>query len=140
MAWLVYSAHRACALSLVAVLTASGCSLTAKVANLSEESCRTSITRHLSYMLIRQGEKLPFAEALAHKTVSAFAPYDFELRSFTIAAPSGEDYQFFIQHKGADCALTLSGRRKGLWKPFNFDTTMRKYSATEILPGCTCAD
>lgn len=95
MAWLVYPAHRTCSLSLAVVLTTSGCASMAKVANLSEKSCRTSITRHLSYLLIREGEKLPIAEALAHKTVSAFAPYDFELRSFTIAAPSGTDYRLF---------------------------------------------
>ena len=136
MAWLVYPAHRTCSLSLAVVLTTSGCASMAKVANLTEESCRTSITRHLSYLLIREGEKLPIAEALAHKTVSAFATNDFGPHPFAVAAPSGEDYQFFIQHKGADCALTLSGRQKGFMSYTNNVT----YIATEILPDCTCAE
>jgi len=136
MAWLVYPAHRACSLSLAVVLTTSGCASMAKVANLSEESCRTSFTRQLSVILTQEGEKPPIADALAHKTVSTLATYDFGPRPFAIAAPSGTDYRFFINHKGADCVLTLFGRRKGFISYTNNVT----YIATEILPDCTCAE
>ena len=52
------------------------------------------------------------------------------------SAPSGTDYRFFTDHKGTDCVLTLFGRRKG----FISYTNNLTYMATEILPGCTCAE
>ena len=108
----------------------------AKVSNLSEESCRTSFTRQLSAILTHEGEKSEAAEALASKTVSTLTTYDLGPRPFAIAAPSGTDYRFFIDRKGADCVLTLFGRRKG----FRSYTNNLTYIATETLPDCTCAE
>ena len=136
MAWLVYPAHRVCAFSLAVALTASGCASVAKVTNLSEESCRTSFAHQLSSILTQEGEKPEIADALAHKTVSTLTTYDLGPRPFAIAAPSGTDYRFFTDHKGTDCVLTLFGRRKG----FISYTNNLTYIATEILPGCTCAE
>ena len=136
MAWLVYPAHRVCAFSLAVALTASGCASVSMVMNLSEESCHTSFTRHLSVILTQEGEKPEIADALAHKTVSTLTTYDLGPRPFGIAAPSGTDYRFFIDHKGADCVLTLFGRRKG----FISYTNNLTYIATEIVPDCTCAE
>ena len=128
--------HRAWAASLAIVLTAAGCATVAKVSNLSEESCRTSFTRQLSAILTHEGEKSEAAEALASKTVSTLTTYDLGPRPFAIAAPSGTDYRFFIDRKGADCVLTLFGRRKG----FRSYTNNLTYIATETLPDCTCAE
>ena len=136
MVRLTYPAHRAWALSLAVVLTASGCATVAKVTNLSEESCRTSLTLQLSAILTQEGEKPGAADALASKTVSTLATYDLGPRPFAIAAPSGTDYRFFIDRKGADCVLTLFGRQKG----FVSYTNNMTYIATETLPDCTCAE
>lgn len=108
----------------------------AQVTNLSEESCRTSFTRHLSTILTHEGEKPVAADALADKTVFTLTTYDLGPRPFVIAGPSGTDYRFFIDRKGADCVLTLFGRRKG----FVSYTNNLTYIATEILPGCTCTE
>lgn len=136
MPWLVYPAHRVGAFSLTVALTASGCASVAKVTNLSEESCRTSFTCHLSSILTQEGEKPEIADALAHKTLSTLTTYDLGPRPFAIAAPSGADYRFFIDQKGADCVLILFGRRKG----FISYTNNLTYIATEIVPDCTCAE
>ncbi|MGZ9138296.1 MAG: hypothetical protein ACXW38_00780 [Nitrospira sp.] len=135
IARLVYPAHRVCAFSLAVALTASGCASVAKLTNLSEESCHTSFTHHLSSILTQEGEKFEIADALAHKTVSTLTTHDLGPRSFAIAAPSGTDYRFIIDQKGADCVLTLFGRRKGFISYINYLT----YIATEIVPDCTCA-
>jgi hypothetical protein len=131
-----YSACRSWALPLAVVLMTVGCTMVAKVTNLSEESCRTSFTHHLSSILTQEGEKPESADALADKTVSTLTTYDLGPRLFAIAAPSGTDYRFFINQKGADCVLTLFGRRKG----FISYTNNLTYIATEILPNCTCAE
>jgi ABC-type oligopeptide transport system substrate-binding subunit len=125
-----------CAFSLTVALTASGCASVAKVTNLSEESCRTSFTYHLSSILTQESEKPEIADALAHKTISTLTTYDLGPRPFAIAAPSGADYRFFIDQKGADCVLILFGRRKG----FISYTNNLTYIATEIVPDCTCAE
>lgn len=131
-----YSVHRSWAVSLAIVLTATGCATMAKITNLTEESCRTSFTRQLSAILAHEGEKPEAADALAGKTVSTMTTYDLGPRPFAIAAPSGTDYRFFIDRKGADCVLTLFGRRKG----FVSYTNNLTYIATEVLPDCACTD
>ncbi|MBX3329645.1 MAG: hypothetical protein KF722_04530 [Nitrospira sp.] len=131
-----YPIHLSWALFPVIVLTTAGCATVAKVTNLSEESCRTSFTHQLSVILAHEGETPEVADALADKTVSTLTIYDLGPRPFTIAAPSGTDYRFFIDRKGADCVLTLFGRRKG----FVSYTNNLTYIATEVLPDCTCAD
>lgn len=108
----------------------------AQVTNLEDESCRTSLTQQLSKILTNQGESSANSDVLAYKTVLTLATYDLGPRPFAIAAPSGTDYRFFIDHKGTDCVLTLYGRRKG----FVSYTNNLTYIATELLPGCTCAD
>lgn len=136
MARLGHPAHWSWVLTLTVILTATGCATMAKVTNLSEESCRTSFTHHLSDILTREGEKPEAADTLARKTVSTLTTYDLGPRPFAIAAPSGTDYRFFIDRKGTDCVLTLFGRRKG----FVSYTNNMTYIATEHLPDCTCAE
>lgn len=136
MARSAYPIYRSWTVSLAIVLTIGGCASMAKVTNLAEESCRTSFTQHLSAILAHEGEQPEAADALAGKTVSTLTTYDLGPRPFAIAAPSGTDYRFFIDRKGADCVLTLFGRRKG----FVSYTNNLTYIATEILPDCTCAD
>jgi hypothetical protein len=131
-----YPIHRSWALFLAIVLTTAGCATVAKVTNLSEESCCISFTHQLSAILAHEGEKPEAADALAGKTVSTLTTYDLGPRPFAIAAPSGTDYRFFIDRKGADCVLTLFGRRKG----FVSYTNNLTYIATEVPPDCTCAD
>lgn len=117
-------------------LTLVSCATMAKVTNLSDESCRLSFTRQLSSMLSHEGETPDASEALASKAASALLTYDLGPRPFVVVAPSGTDYRFFVNHKGTDCVLTLYGRRKG----FVSYTNNLTYIATEILPGCTCAE
>lgn len=108
----------------------------AQVTNLVDESCRTSFTEQLSKILTNQGESSANSDALANNTVLTLTSYDLGPRPFAIAAPSGTDYRFFIDRKGTDCVLTLYGRRKG----FVSYTNNLTYIATELLPGCACAD
>src|SRR6185312_11485159 len=130
-----YPIHRSWAVSLAIVLTMTSCATMAKVTNLSEESCRSSFTHQLSAILAYEGETPQAADALAGKTVYTLTTYDLGPRPFAIAAPSGTDYRFFIDRKGADCVLTLFGRRKGFVSYTNNLTSI----ATEVLPDCTCA-
>ena len=131
-----YPVYRSWALFLAIVLTTAGCATVAKVTNLTEESCGASFTHQLSAILTHEGETPEVADALAGKTVSTLTTYDLGPRPFAIAAPSGTDYRFFIDRKGADCVLTLFGRQKG----FVSYTNNLTYIATEVLPDCTCAD
>ena len=131
-----YSVRQSWAVALAIVLTVSGCASVAKMTNLSEEACRASFTNHLSAILTAQGETPASSDALATKTASTLITYDLGPRPFAIAAPSGADYRFFIDRKGADCVLTLFGRRKG----FVSYTNNLTYIATETLPDCTCTE
>lgn len=121
---------------LIVALTMTSCATMTKVTNLSDEPCHASFTRQLSSILSHAGENPTAADALASKTVSTLMTYDLGPRPFTIAAPSGTDYRFFIDRKGTDCVLTLYGRQKG----FVSYTNNLTYIATEILPDCTCAE
>lgn len=116
------------------VLMMIGCTTMAQLTNLSDASCRTSLTHQLSAILMTEGEGPVVAEALAGKTVITLSTHDLGPRPFVIAAPSGTDYRFFIDRKGIDCVLTLFGRRKGFVSYTNNVT----YIATETLPDCTC--
>ena len=87
-------------------------------------------------MLSHEGEQPPVSEALTFKTATTLMTYDLGPRPFTIVAPSGTDYRFFVERKGTECVLTLYGRRKG----FVSYTNNLTYIATEPLPGCACAD
>jgi len=132
----VYPVHWFWAVAMSIIFTVAGCATVAKVTNLSEESCRISFTRQLSSILAQEGEKPEVSEALASKTVSTLTTYDLGPRPFAIAAPSGTDYRFFIDRKGADCVLTFFGRQKG----FVSYTNNLTYIATQVLPDCTCAE
>lgn len=131
-----YAARSSWTLGLGIVFTIAGCATVVKVTNLSEESCGASFTRQLSAILTREGERPEAAGALADRTVFTLTTYDLGPRPFIIAAPSGTDYRFFVERKGADCVLTLFGRQKG----FVSYTNNLTYIATEILPDCTCTD
>ena len=88
-------------LTLVAVT--AGCTTMAQVTNFSDESCRTSFAHQLSAILTAEGESLEAADKAATQTVSTLSTYDLGPRPFTIAAPSGTDYRFFVQRKGSAC-------------------------------------
>lgn len=122
--------------ALTVVLMMIGCTTMAQVTNLSDASCRTSLTHHLSAILMTEGERPVVAEALAGNTVITLSTYDLGPRPFAIAAPSGTDYRFFIDRKGTDCVLTLFGRRRG----FVSYTNNLTYIATKTLPDCTCTE
>lgn len=132
----VYPIHWFWALSMSIIFTVAGCAMVTKVTNLSEESCRISFAQQLSSILVQEGENDEVSQALASKTISTLTTYDFGPRPFVIATPSGTDYRFFIDRKGADCVLTLLGRRKG----FVSYTNNLTYIATQVLPNCTCAE
>ena len=57
-------------------------------------------------------------------------------RPFTLLAPSGVDYAFFVEADGKECVLRLYGRQKG----FVSYTNNLTYIASRTLAGCVCAE
>ena len=87
-------------------------------------------------MLEAQGETSQMAKPLAESTASALQHSGLGPRPFLVASPSGVDYFFFVQHKGASCVLRLYARQKGFVSYANNLT----YIATEQLAPCQCAE
>jgi hypothetical protein len=118
------------------LLLATGCASVAKVTTLSDPECRQRLTTALATVLQREGETPETAERLAASTADALRTIDLGPRPFLVAAPSGVDYSFFVDKKGASCLLRLYGRQKG----FVSYTNDISYIATEPLSPCACAE
>jgi hypothetical protein len=127
---------RAGAILLLLLLLASGCASVAKLTTLSDPACRETLTAALAKVLRGEGEAPESAERLAESTADALRTIDLGPRPFLVAAPSGVDYSFFVDKKGASCLLRLYGRQKG----FVSYTNDISYIATESLAPCACAE
>jgi hypothetical protein len=113
-----------------------GCATVAQVTNLSAEACADQMRVGLSEILVEQGEKPDAGDALARQTLSALTGSALGPRPFLIAAPSGTDYEFFVQKKRDACLLRMLGRRHG----FVTYTNNLTYIATRPLERCECAE
>jgi hypothetical protein len=118
------------------VCAASGCASVARVTTLSEPDCDRTFTAALSKVLHAEGEAPDVADRLARSSTGALQSYDPGPRPFLIESPSGVDYSFFVEKKGAACLLRLYGRQKG----FTSYTNNLTYIATEPLAPCRCAE
>jgi hypothetical protein len=120
---------------LAASAASTACLTNALVTNLGDDSCRSTLTRAISSILVGQREQREIADQLAADAVEAMVPTDLSHVSFSVSSPSGTDYTFVFRLKKEGCLLRLYGRARGSWVYTN-DLT---YIATEPLPGCTCA-
>lgn len=114
----------------------SGCVSVAKITTLPDAACRQKLTAALTIVLEGQGEAPDAAEHLAASTTDTLQRVELGPRPFLVAAPSGVDYSFFVERKGAACLLRLYGRQKG----FVSYTNNLTYIATEPLAPCECAE
>ena len=117
-------------------ISLAACASVARVTNLSATACAEQMQRGVSEILVEQGESAEAADALAQRTESALARGAFGPRPFLVAAPSGTDYEFFVQKKREMCLLRLYGRRHG----FVSYTNNLTYIATRPLAGCECSE
>jgi hypothetical protein len=118
------------------LLIASGCTSVAQITTLSDPPCYASLSTELAGVLEAQGEPLQVARELADATATALRFHSLGPRPFLVASPSGTDYSFFVQRKGASCLLRLYGRQKG----FVSYTNNLTYIATRELAPCECSD
>jgi hypothetical protein len=114
----------------------AACASVARVTNLRSTDCAARMQRGLSEILIEQGESADAGESLARQTLSALAESTRGPRPFLVAAPSGTDYEFFVQKKRDACLLRLYGRYHG----FVSYTNNLTYIATRPLAGCECSE
>ena len=119
-----------------AAVILSGCTNVAQVTTLSDEACHHTVRDQLESVLTEEGEKAEIANRLAVNTTVVLASGVLGPRPFGVSSPSGADYSFFIERKGADCLLRLYGRQKG----FTRYTNNLTYIATRPLGGCQCAE
>jgi hypothetical protein len=129
--------RRAAAFALASVtLAIGGCASVAKITTLSEPDCDRTFTAAVAKVLQGEGEAPEVADRLARSSTGAMQAYDLGPRPFLIESPSGVDYSFFVEKKGAACLLRLYGRQKG----FVSYTNNLTYIATEPLAPCQCAE
>lgn len=122
--------------TLCLVLLTVRCASVAQVTTLSDPGCRQTFTKALATIMESEGETAAVAQQLAESTAVALQTVDLGPRPFLVAAPSGVDYSFFVERRGASCVLRLYGRQKG----FVSYTNNLTYIATESLAPCQCAE
>jgi hypothetical protein len=124
------------AIAVTALLLFAGCASVSQVTNLAESACQDSFKDGLISILKSQGETPDNALELERRTERMLRSGAFGPRPFLVSSPSGTDYTFFVDHKGARCLLRLYGRQKGFWSYTNNLT----YIETRALPACACSD
>jgi len=112
------------------------CASVAQVTTLSDPPCRERFEAALASVLQAEGETPEAAAQLAESSTKTLEIVNLGPRPFLVAAPSGVDYSFFVERKGASCVLRLYGRQKG----FVSYTNNLTYIATEPLAPCQCAE
>ena len=118
------------------VILLSGCTTVAQVTTLSDDACKQKVRDQLESTLREEGEKPDIANRLAVNTTTVLATGALGPRPFGVASPSGADYSFFVQRKGAECLLRLYGRQKG----FTRYTNNLTFISARSLDGCACAE
>lgn len=120
----------------VAVISATSCTSVARITNLTDPACQTSLETELVAVLLGQGETPENSTALAQRTATILAVGHIGPRPFLVASPSGTDYSFFVEKKKSGCILRLYGRQKGFVSYSNNLT----YIDSRPLQGCSCAE
>lgn len=115
--------------------SALGCASVAQITTLSDPACRGALSTALARVFEKEGETPQVAEELAESTAAGLETWGLGPRPFLVASPSGVDYSFFVERKGA-CVLRLYGRQKG----FVSYTNNISYIATEPLAPCQCSE
>ncbi len=115
---------------------ALSCASVAQITTLSDPVCQRALTSAFTAMFEEEGEKPDVAAELAESTSTALQYGALGPRPFLVEAPSGVDYSFFVEPKGATCLLRLYGRQKG----FVTYTNNISYIATRDLTPCQCAE
>ena len=120
----------------VAAVSVMSCTSVARITNLTDPACQTSLETELVAVLLGQGETLDDSTALAQRTATILAVGRIGPRPFLVASPSGTDYSFFVEKKKSGCILRLYGRQKGFVSYSNNLT----YIDSRPLQGCSCAE
>jgi len=121
---------------LAAVYGAASCTSVARITNLNDPACQTSLETELVAVLLGQGETPENSIALAQRTATILTVGDLGSRPFLVASSSGTDYSFFVEKKKSECILRLYGRQKG----FVSYTNNLTYIDSRPLQGCSCAE
>lgn len=131
------NAHPGRMLAILSVSMAlAACANVARVTNLPSADCAAQMQRGLDEILVEQGESADAGESLTRQTLSALAGSTRGPRPFLVSAPSGTDYEFFVQKKREACLLRLYGRYHG----FVAYTNNLTYIATRPLASCECSE
>src|SRR5262249_60657509 len=112
------------------------CASVAQVTTLSDPPCHQSLETALAKILESEGEAPQVAKDLAGSSVNTLEVVNLGPRPFLVGSPSGVDYSFFVEKKGASCVLRLYGRQKG----FVSHTNNLTYIATAPLAPSHCAE
>jgi len=112
--------------------------LVARVTNLSDSSCRDSLSGQVAAMLEKQGETPDHAGAMSEDALKALAQSP-EPRPFYAFSPSYMRYGFFVQEKKSACELHLFERQgKVFGRGKATFTNTSTYFASSPLDGCSC--
>jgi hypothetical protein len=112
--------------------------LVARVTNLSEASCKGSLSGQVAAMLVKQGETSDHANSMSEDAVTALSRSP-DPRPFYAFSPSYMRYGFFLQRKDSGCELHLFERQgKVLGRGKATFTNTSTYFATSPLDGCSC--
>ena len=98
---------------LAALVPITSCTSVARITNLNDPACQTSLETELVAILLGQGETSENSTALAQRTATILTVGHIGPRPFLVASPSGTDYSFFVEKKKSGCILRLYGRQKG---------------------------
>ena len=112
------------------------CTSVARITNLADSACATSLETELAAVLVGQGEASENAATLARRASRILESNDIGPRPFLVASSSGTDYSFFVEKKKSGCILRLYGRQKG----FVIYTNDLTYIDSRPLSGCACAE
>jgi hypothetical protein len=107
----------------------------ARVTNLTDAACRSTLNSALEAALTRQGETPPDAAAMSTQAVDRLAKAT-RPGEFAVPGTSGVRYDFLVQYRRSGCLLRLYGREKGEGSVTNGVT----FFDTRPLPGCSCDD
>jgi hypothetical protein len=126
-----------CLLAILAVASlVISCTSVARITNLADSACQTSLETALAAVLVGQDETSENATPLARRAAQILASNDIGPRPFLVESPSGTDYSFFVDKKKTGCILRLYGRQKGFVSYANNLT----YIDSRPLQGCSCAE
>lgn len=112
--------------------------LVARVTNLSDASCRGSLSGQVASMLVKQGETPDHATAMSEDALATLSRSP-DPRPFYAFSPEYMRYGFFLQRKDLGCELHLFERQgKVFGRGKATFTNTSTYFATSLLAGCSC--